>query len=92
MQALLYFLPTGHAKNETIENGFIQPLLTSSEVEQNEDGDEEYNESEASEDSHKAATSITSAYRLLTPSVKVSDFTFSINFKLEPRELFASLH
>ena len=53
-----------------LENGLAQPLLTDSENKQNED--EEIDDSEeAVEDSRKPATSIGSAYRLLTPSVKV---------------------
>jgi len=55
-----------------LENGLAQPLLTDSENKQNEDEDEEIDDSEeAAEDSRKPATSIGSAYRLLTPSVKV---------------------
>ncbi|XP_062227926.1 SPX domain-containing membrane protein OsI_21475 [Phragmites australis] len=55
-----------------LENGLAQPLLTDSGNKQNEDEDEEVDDSEeAAEDSHKPATSIGSAYRLLTPSVKV---------------------
>ncbi|CAN6202725.1 unnamed protein product [Urochloa humidicola] len=55
-----------------LENGLAQPLLTDSENKQNGDEDEEIDDSEeASEDSRKPATSIGSAYRLLTPSVKV---------------------
>ncbi|CAN6223584.1 unnamed protein product [Urochloa humidicola] len=55
-----------------LENGLAQPLLTDSENKQNGDEDDEIDDSEeASEDSRKPATSIGSAYRLLTPSVKV---------------------
>ncbi|RCV19976.1 hypothetical protein SEVIR_4G018800v4 [Setaria viridis] len=55
-----------------LENGLAQPLLTDAENKQNGDEDEEIDDSEeASEDSRKPATSIGSAYRLLTPSVKV---------------------
>lgn len=61
------------AENDALEKGLTQPLLTSSEDKQNdEDGEQECDESEeASEDSHRPANSIRSAYRLLTPSVKV---------------------
>ncbi|XP_077248614.1 SPX domain-containing membrane protein At4g22990-like isoform X2 [Tasmannia lanceolata] len=64
---------SGPVGNEALENGLNQPLLLSSEEkQQDEDGDHEYEESEeAPEESHKPATSIVSAYRLLTPSVKV---------------------
>lgn len=62
----------GHDENESLESGLMQHLLPSSEQKQNEDGDDECNDSEdASEDSHRPATSVASAYRLLTPSVKV---------------------
>ncbi|XP_066370395.1 SPX domain-containing membrane protein OsI_21475-like isoform X3 [Miscanthus floridulus] len=55
-----------------LENGLAQPLLTDSVDKQNEDEDEEVDDSEeAADDSRKPATSIGSAYRLLTPSVKV---------------------
>ncbi|PUZ62392.1 hypothetical protein GQ55_4G353600 [Panicum hallii var. hallii] len=55
-----------------LENGLARPLLTDSENKQNGDEDEEIDDSEeAAEDSRKPATSIGSAYRLLTPSVKV---------------------
>lgn len=56
-----------------LENGLGQPLLTDSVDKQNDDEDEEVDDSEeAAHDSRKPATSIGSAYRLLTPSVKVS--------------------
>jgi hypothetical protein len=55
-----------------LENGLARPLLTDAENKQNGDEDEEIDDSEeAAEDSRKPATSIGSAYRLLTPSVKV---------------------
>ncbi|KAL5225143.1 hypothetical protein ABZP36_011782 [Zizania latifolia] len=55
-----------------LENGLAQPLLRDSGSKQHEDEDEEVDDSEeAVHDSRKAATSIGSAYRLLTPSVKV---------------------
>ncbi|XP_064998223.1 SPX domain-containing membrane protein OsI_17046-like isoform X2 [Musa acuminata AAA Group] len=56
----------------SLESGLVHPLLQSCEHKQHEDGDEECNDrEEASEDSHKPATSVASAYRLLTPSAKV---------------------
>lgn len=59
--------------NSALEKGLQQPLLiTSEEKPEDEDGDQEYDGSdEASEESHPPANSIRSAYRLLTPSVKV---------------------
>lgn len=57
------------AQSDKLEKGLAQPLLTSTEHEQDDDGDQECDESE--EGSPKAANSLGSAYRLLTPSVKV---------------------
>ncbi|KAK1261474.1 hypothetical protein QJS04_geneDACA001001 [Acorus gramineus] len=59
-------------EDEELENGLSQPLLLNSEDKQlDEDEDQECDESEeASEESRKPATSVASAYRLLTPSVK----------------------
>ena len=56
-------------ENDAIEKGLAQPLLLSSEDKQEEE-DNDASE-EAPEDSRGPATSIRSAYRLLTPSVKV---------------------
>ncbi|KAL5552162.1 hypothetical protein UlMin_002338 [Ulmus minor] len=60
-------------ENDVLEKGLKQPLLASSEDQQeDEDADQDYDESEeATEESRLPATSIQSAYRLLTPSVKV---------------------
>lgn len=69
---------------EALESGVVQPLLISSEQKLNEDGDEEGNESEeAPEESHKPATSVASAYRLLTPSVKVKRFHYQDKWKMQ---------
>lgn len=67
------FLLTESFQNDQIEKGLAQPLLLNSEEKQNDnDGDQECDVSEeGSEDSNKPVTSIGSAYRLLTPSVKV---------------------
>ncbi|KAA0042803.1 hypothetical protein IC582_022315 [Cucumis melo] len=60
-------------QNDTLEKGLHQPLLiTSLEKPSDEDGDPEVDDSEeAPEESRLPVTSIGSAYRLLTPSVKV---------------------
>nr|XP_043621190.1 SPX domain-containing membrane protein At4g22990-like [Erigeron canadensis] len=63
-----------HEVSDTIvETGFSEPLLLGSEkIQQDEDGQEGDDPSEeSSEESRKPVTSIMSAYRLLTPSVKV---------------------
>ncbi|KAI3969187.1 hypothetical protein MKW92_022843 [Papaver armeniacum] len=60
-------------ENGELEKALVQPLLLSSkEKVEDEDGDDDVDGSEeANEESHLAAASIGSAYRLLTPSVKV---------------------
>lgn len=67
-----------------LENGLAQPLLLSSEDKENE-GEEDFDDSEeASEDSRKPANSVGSAYRLLTPSVKVQLLIyFMLKFGME---------
>ncbi|KAM7508708.1 hypothetical protein LguiA_019161 [Lonicera macranthoides] len=82
-------IPHQEAKNgltETcvIENGFTQPLLISSREEQ-EDEDQECDPSEeAEEEIHKPVTSVVSAYRLLTPSVKAQLFIyFMLKYAME---------
>lgn len=60
------------AQNDKLEKGLAQPLLTSTEHEQDDDGDQECDASEeAIEESRRPANSLGAAYRLLTPSVKV---------------------
>ncbi|XVE64912.1 hypothetical protein DITRI_Ditri07aG0140100 [Diplodiscus trichospermus] len=60
------------AESNALEKGLKQPLLITSEEKQEDDEDPEGDGSEeASEESRRPATSIVSAYRLLTPSVKV---------------------
>lgn len=62
------------AQNDKLEKGLAQPLLTSTEHVQDDDGDQECDASEeASEDSRRPANSLKAAYRLLTPSVKVNE-------------------
>ncbi|KAL1547565.1 SPX domain-containing membrane protein-like isoform X1 [Salvia divinorum] len=59
-------------QNDELEKGLAQPLLTSTEHEQDGDGDQECDASEeAPEESREPANSLGAAYRLLTPSVKV---------------------
>ena len=60
------------AQNDKLEKGLAQPLLMSTEHEQDDDGDQECDASEeAPEESREPANSLAAAYRLLTPSVKV---------------------
>ncbi|KAL0408411.1 UNVERIFIED_CONTAM: SPX domain-containing membrane protein [Sesamum radiatum] len=61
-----------NAEHDKLEKGLAQPLLPSTQNDENGEGDEECEESEeAPEDSRRPANSLGSAYRLLTPSVKV---------------------
>lgn len=70
---------TEHVETENLEDGLVQPLLLSSKDKLDEDEDQDFEDSEeSSEDSHKPVTSIASAYRLLTPSVKVRLFYGSL--------------
>lgn len=61
----------GQGKNDELEDGLAQPLLVDANERQDEDGDDCDDSEESSEESRRPATSIASAYRLLTPSVKV---------------------
>ncbi|KAG8391739.1 hypothetical protein BUALT_Bualt01G0218400 [Buddleja alternifolia] len=73
-------------ENGVLENGATQPLLSSSvEKQQDEDEDQEFDISEeASDESRKPVTSIVSAYKLLTPSVKVQLFIyFMLKYAME---------
>ncbi|KAA8521968.1 hypothetical protein F0562_012718 [Nyssa sinensis] len=73
-------------ENDVLEKGLAQPLLLSSEDnEQDEDGDQELDGSEeAPEESRQPTASIGSAYRLLTPSVKVQLLIyFMLKFAME---------
>lgn len=69
-------------QNDALEKGLAQPLLLGSEDKEEDEDDDQDNDAseEAPEESRGAATSIGSAYRLLTPSVKVY-----INFKTHLR-------
>ncbi|GAB2274025.1 hypothetical protein Dimus_008794 [Dionaea muscipula] len=64
-------------ENDALEKGIRQPLLIGSNVNDKvqDDDDDDDNENDGSDEapheSRRAATSIASAYRLLTPSVKV---------------------
>ncbi|KAE8657706.1 SPX domain-containing membrane protein [Hibiscus syriacus] len=77
----------GSAVNYTVENGFTQPLLLNMESKQGQNGDQEYendDEEDSGEKTSKPVTSIVSAYRLLTPSVKVQLFvTFMLKYAME---------
>lgn len=72
-----------HVETENLEDGLVQPLLLSSKDKLDEDEDQDFEDSEeSSEDSHKPVTSIASAYRLLTPSVKLLIY-FMLKYAME---------
>lgn len=60
----------GHQESANLEEGLAQPLLLGSE--ERLDDNSEDNDEEDAKSSHEPATSFASAYKLLTPSVKVS--------------------
>lgn len=68
-----------NTENTVLEKGITQPLiLSSAEKRQDEDEDNEYDISEEhADEKQQPVTSIVAAYRLLTPSVKVTDFILS---------------
>ncbi|CDP08903.1 unnamed protein product [Coffea canephora] len=75
---------TMRTENIFIENSVAQPLILSLEETQ-EDEDREFDVSEeAAEESRKPVTSLMSAYKLLTPSVKVQLFIyFMLKYAME---------
>ncbi|XP_020690152.1 SPX domain-containing membrane protein Os06g0129400 [Dendrobium catenatum] len=74
----------GHVGIGEMESGLAQPLLLNSEHKENDGGEEFDDSEEAPEDSRMPANSICSAYRLLTPSVKVQLLIyFMLKFGIE---------
>ena len=61
-----------HRVSGNLEDGLGQPLLLDANERQDEDVEDNDDNEEDPEESHKPATSLAAAYRLLTPSVKVS--------------------
>lgn len=77
---------TGLPVQEAVKIDFTQPLLLNSEAKlQDNNVDQEFDDGEEdSDESHKPVTSIVSAYRLLTPSVKVQLFIyFMLKYAME---------
>lgn len=77
---------TGLPVQEAVKIDFTQPLLLNSEAKlQDNNVDEEFDDGEEDYDeNHKPVTSIVSAYRLLTPSVKVQLFIyFMLKYAME---------
>jgi hypothetical protein len=76
---VIFCMKIGHQGSANLEDGIAQPLIL--EREQTQAENTEHNDDNDSENSHEPARSIASAYRLLTPSVKVS-YIFLIVFSL----------
>ncbi|KAK3154901.1 hypothetical protein QOZ80_2BG0196400 [Eleusine coracana subsp. coracana] len=75
---------SGHRVSSNLEDGLGQPLLVDAKEVQDQDGEDNDDNDEDTEDSHKPATSIADAYRLLTPSVKVQLLIyFMLKFAME---------
>lgn len=67
-----------HQVSRNLEDGLGQPLLLDAKERHDEDGEDNDENEEDPEESHKPATSLAAAYRLLTPSVKVSIYTLFV--------------
>jgi hypothetical protein len=67
----MFFVKKGHRVSGNLEDGLGQPLLIDAKEGQDEHGEDNDDNDEDPEDSHKPASSLVDAYRLLTPSVKV---------------------
>lgn len=71
---------TDRVESSSVEEGLRKPLLITSGIKSEDE--EECDESEESpEDSHRPANSFRDAYRLLTPSVKVSSSSVFVNIR-----------
>ncbi|XP_015623010.1 sPX domain-containing membrane protein Os02g45520 isoform X3 [Oryza sativa Japonica Group] len=74
----------GHRRNSNLEDGLAQPFLIDAKESLDENGEDNDENEEDPEDSHKPATSLAAAYRLLTPSVKVQLLIyFMLKFAME---------
>ncbi|XP_062222448.1 SPX domain-containing membrane protein OsI_08463-like [Phragmites australis] len=75
---------SGHPVSGNLEDGLGQPLLIDAKERQDGNGEDNDDNEEDTEDSHKPATSLAAAYRLLTPSVKVQLLIyFMLKFAME---------
>nr|CAB3447514.1 unnamed protein product [Digitaria exilis] len=73
-----------HQVSGNLEDGLGQPLLLDAKERHDEDGEDNDDNEEDPEESHKPATSLAAAYRLLTPSVKVQLLIyFMLKFAME---------
>lgn len=75
---------SAHRVSGNLEDGLGQPLLLDANERQDEDVEDNDDNEEDPEESHKPATSLAAAYRLLTPSVKVQLLIyFMLKFAME---------
>ncbi|XP_062219904.1 SPX domain-containing membrane protein OsI_08463 [Phragmites australis] len=75
---------SGHRVSGNLEDGLRQTLLIDAKERHDENGEDNDNNEEDPEDSHKPAASLAAAYRLLTPSVKVQLLIyFMLKFAME---------
>ncbi|KAL5212975.1 hypothetical protein ABZP36_023822 [Zizania latifolia] len=75
---------SGHRRIGNLEDGLAQPFLIDVKESLDENGEDNDDNEEDPEDSHKPATSLAAAYRLLTPSVKVQLLIyFMLKFSME---------
>ncbi|KAG8044246.1 hypothetical protein GUJ93_ZPchr0136g33678 [Zizania palustris] len=75
---------SGHQRIGNLEDGLAQPFLIDAKESLDENGEDNDDNEEDLEDSHKPATSLAAAYRLLTPSVKVQLLIyFMLKFAME---------
>jgi len=75
---------SAHRVSGNLEDGLGQPLLLDAKDRDDEDVEDNDDNEEDPEESHKPATSLAAAYRLLTPSVKVQLLIyFMLKFAME---------
>ncbi|PUZ77044.1 hypothetical protein GQ55_1G339500 [Panicum hallii var. hallii] len=75
---------SAHRVSGNLEDGLGQPLLLDAKERDDEDVEDNDDNEEDPEESHKPATSLAAAYRLLTPSVKVQLLIyFMLKFAME---------
>ena len=66
-----FSVKTGRRVSGHLEDGLGEPLLIDAKTGQDDDGEDNDDNDDDPEESHRPATSLAAAYRLLTPSVKV---------------------
>ena len=66
-----FSVKTGRRVSGHLEDGLGEPLLIDAKPGQDDDGQDNDDNDDDPEESHRPATSLAAAYRLLTPSVKV---------------------